>query len=162
MPGSVKRFSFQPSVPLSEDGLALSPDGKRLVYQARGPSGRQLYLRALDELDAKALAGTEGGRSPFFSPGGQWVAFVAGEKLKKVSIGGGAPVTICDVRAMLEGGWGSDVYVRSLYGPPGYDVTADGQRFLMVKPADSERVPPSINIVTDWFQELTRRVPTAR
>ena len=48
----------------------------------------------------------------------------------------------------------------SLLGPANYDVTADGQRFLMVKPADTERVPVPIHIVVNWFDELKRRVPT--
>ena len=79
--------------------LALSPDGKLLAVSAQTSAGTsQLYIRRLDQLRATALAGTEGASSPFFSPDGQWIGFFAGTNLKKISISGGAPITICDAR----------------------------------------------------------------
>ena len=77
--------------PLGRHVVALSPDGTHLVYVAN----QQLYLRAMDQLDAKPIPGTEGGHTPFFSPDGQWVRFFAAGKLKKVSISGRAPLTLC-------------------------------------------------------------------
>src|SRR5262249_19649826 len=54
----------------------LSPDGRRLLFLADGPSGRPLlYSRMLDQPNAVPLAGTENAHGPFFSPDGQWVAF---------------------------------------------------------------------------------------
>ncbi len=73
--------------------LALSPDGRTLVYEGRD----QLRIRALDSFDVKPLAGTAGGRTPFFSPDGQWVGFFANGRLMKVSIQGGTPILLCDV-----------------------------------------------------------------
>ena len=75
--------------------LALSPDGTRLAYTANN----RLYLRALDQLDAAAIAGGEGPglaspRTPFFSPDGQWVGFWYASQLKKVSVSGGAAVSV--------------------------------------------------------------------
>src|SRR6202162_3351530 len=69
--------------------LAVSPDGKHLAYVANTSSTRQLYLRSLGSFEVRAIEGTEGAGSPFFSPDNQWVGFFAGGKLKKVSIGGG-------------------------------------------------------------------------
>ena len=43
-------------------------------------------------------------------------------------------------------------------GPPPWDVTPDGQRFIMIKPGDAELAPRSIHIVENWFEELKRRV----
>ena len=43
-------------------------------------------------------------------------------------------------------------------GPPPWDVTPDGQRFIFVKPGDDELAPLSIHIVENWFEELKRRV----
>ena len=89
--------------------LALSPDGRRLVYAARVAGRPQLYLRDLDAFDAQPLPGSEGARYPFFSPDGQWVAFFAGAKLKRLSIHGGSPLTVCDAPVIGRGGtWGSD------------------------------------------------------
>ena len=58
---------------------AISPDGRRLVFPARGPDGKQqLATRLLDQAQATLLPGTENGRDPFFSPDSQWVGFFAG------------------------------------------------------------------------------------
>jgi serine/threonine protein kinase/Tol biopolymer transport system component len=85
--------------------LALSPDGTQLAYEASSGGNRQLYLRRIDSLEARAIPGTEGARSPFFSPDGQWLGFTVDRKLKKVSVSGGAPLTIADGVA---GSWGSN------------------------------------------------------
>ena len=46
---------------------------------------------------------------------------------------------------------------------PNYDVSPDGQRFLMLKTADSaETAPTQINVVMNWFEELKQRVPTGK
>jgi hypothetical protein len=70
--------------------IALSPAGTQLAYVGLRESKQQLYFRSLDGLDSKAISGTEGATSPFFSPDGQWIGFFALGKLKKVSVAGGA------------------------------------------------------------------------
>ena len=95
LPADLKLASH-PSSP-----LALSPDGTELVYAAAGgrtPTGTssQLYLRTLDQFDARPIPGTEGAHSPFFSPDGQWVGFFTSAELKKVSLAGGTPLKIAD------------------------------------------------------------------
>ena len=78
----------------------LSPDGTTLAFVAQQQAGQtRLFVRKLDQLLAAAFAGTEGANSPFFSPDGQWLAFFAGGKLKKVSVTGGAAVNLCDACA---------------------------------------------------------------
>ena len=64
--------------------------------EASAAARPQLYVRRLDQLQATPLAGTDGAQSPFFSPDGQWIAFFAGGKLKKIAVTGGAAVTLCD------------------------------------------------------------------
>jgi serine/threonine-protein kinase len=87
--------------------LALSPDGSRLAYTASaGSSGSQLYVRASDQVEPMVIRGTEGARNPFFSPDGQWIGFNTTDgKLKKVPVGGGAALTICDAVALLGATW---------------------------------------------------------
>jgi eukaryotic-like serine/threonine-protein kinase len=87
--------------------LALSPDGTHLAYVARHGDTQQLYLRALDNLEAKPIPGTEGAIDPFFSPDGQWLGFFAGGKLKKVSVAGGAALTVGDAPLSHGASWGS-------------------------------------------------------
>ena len=89
--------------------MALSPDGKRLAFLAPTPRGKsQLYIRPLDSWEAIPLVGTEGALAPFFSPDGRWLAFFAGGALKKVSVSGGAAVSITEVQAFVGGTWGPD------------------------------------------------------
>jgi len=87
--------------------VALSLDGTHLAYVARQGGMQQLYLRAVDSLESKPIPGTEGAVNPIFSPDGQWVGFFAGGKLKKVSVGGGAALTLGYAGVPVGASWGS-------------------------------------------------------
>ena len=109
--------------------LALSPDGTTLVFRAGLVDGNtQLYQRRLDQFDATPITGTEIPYGVFFSPDGESVAFSAFGNLKKVSIRGGAPFTVCSLPATLRGGsWGEDDYIYfSVSGGPIQRVPAAG------------------------------------
>ena len=92
--------------------VAISPDGSHIVYSANGG----LSLRPVDQLQATPLAGTSdsdgvgvpGARNPFFSPDGLWIGFHVGRQLKKISISGGAPVTLCEADQPFGASWGPD------------------------------------------------------
>ena len=92
---------------LRRDGLALSPDGRHLAFVARQDTSVQLFLRDMGSFDAYPVSATAGldVSGPFFSPDGEWLGFFAGGKLMKLSLGGGAPETICDA-APGEASWG--------------------------------------------------------
>ena len=93
--------------------VAISPDGSQVVYGAN----RSLWLRPVDQLQAVQLPGTEEARTPFFSLDGQSIGFWAANQLKKVSVSGGAPVTLADVPVNSYGAsWGTNDMV--LYGQP--------------------------------------------
>jgi len=107
----VSRFAINLTVAtLAEDRsvVAISPDGKRLVYVATTGDSSQLYLRAMDQLESKPIAGTEGGRLPFFSPDSQWVGFFAEGKIRKASLANGTLVTLCDAQRGDGASWGAD------------------------------------------------------
>ena len=89
--------------------VVLSPDGQRLVYTGRSPDKQvRLYVRALDRYESHPLPGTEGAANPFFSLDGRWIGFFADGRLKKVSLDGGAPVTLADVRNPRGEAWTRD------------------------------------------------------
>jgi serine/threonine-protein kinase len=108
----VMRFSLVPQTGgrfySPGSALALSSDGTRLAYSYGPASSRKLYLRALDQPMAVPLAGTDNALTPFFSPDGRWIGFFADGKLKKISVSGGAPVTICDAPDSRGAVWGPD------------------------------------------------------
>jgi serine/threonine-protein kinase len=120
IPSLVKRWniSLPESAPIAPIGsatrrigrpaLALSPDGKNLVYVADIGGEAQLYLRPIDKFDATPIPGTEGAYNPFFSPDGQWIGFFTGNELKKVSISAGISVTLCQVFSPAGASWGTD------------------------------------------------------
>ena len=68
----------------------------------------QLYVRSLNEPEAKPIAGTENGASPFFSPDGKWIGFFAGGKLKKISLEGGTAEVLADASNPRGGSWAED------------------------------------------------------
>jgi len=88
----------------------LSPDGSLLAFVARKKEDErpQLFLRRLDQLQAAPLPGTDGARSPFFSPDGQWIAFFADGRLKRIAVSGGAPVVLADAPNDRGGSWSED------------------------------------------------------
>jgi eukaryotic-like serine/threonine-protein kinase len=88
--------------------VTISSDGDQLTYVAIRSGVPQLYRRALDDLDAKPIPGTDGALNPFFSPDGQWIGFFAQGMMKKVSINGGAPITLCDAASNGGASWSTD------------------------------------------------------
>jgi len=123
-PGSVIRFTNTLSTSLVEDGLALSRDGSRLAFVG-GPD-QQIYVRMMDQLEAKLLAGTEGARFLSFSPDGQWISFTTSgrprpfgapspqNRVKKIALSGGAAVVLADAPARgvpTFQDWGEDDYI---------------------------------------------------
>ena len=92
--------------------IAISPDGNRIAYVGVADGGTRLWLREHDKLRPTAIAGTENGVSPFFSPDGSQVAFlINGRTLRVAPLNGGPPVTLTDSLNASGGEWGSDGYI---------------------------------------------------
>ena len=107
--------------PRAADGpntvLAISPDGRRVVFSARLADERALWLRSLATDDLVQLPGTENGVSPFWSPDSSSVGFFADSRLKRLDVGApGArprewvaePVILSEARNQRGGTWGPD------------------------------------------------------
>ena len=97
---------------------AISPDGKRIVFQAQESNEpTMLWVRSLDSLEAQPLAGTEGAAMAFWSPDGQNIGFTADGQIKRVPASGGPVQEVCDAGGQAEGTWGKGGTI--LYGNAG-------------------------------------------
>ena len=79
----------------SRRALALSSDGRTLVYSGQRANQVELYVRALGQDAATTVAGTVGAESPFFSPDDKWIGYWQDGQLKKWALAGGAPSNVC-------------------------------------------------------------------
>ena len=161
-PGLVTRFP----IPLAADQnfsfpgrpmVAISPDGSHVVYTAN----LSLWLRPVDQLQAVQVPGTEAeARGPFFSADGQSIGFWAAGQLNKVSVSGGAPVSIADVPELPYGAsWGGDDMI--LYGQPEGIMQvpgASGTPELLIPVDESETVfRPQMLPGGEWVLFTVRR-----
>ena len=89
-------------------GPAVSPDGNCIAFVATTSRVAHVWIRSLDNLQSRPLAGTEGASSVFWSPDGKTLAFSAGGKLKRVPAEGGVGQVICDVSSPRGGSWSKD------------------------------------------------------
>ena len=156
-----------PGVSLGIQGMTVSPDGRTLVVEAQGEGGSQLYRRTLGSLEVAPIPGTEGAGVPFFSPDGAWIGFFAGGALRKVSLDGRPPVTLCEVPGLRAGAsWGpDDTVVYSYTGANGlWRVSANGGDPEPIPRAEADTVVDlrwpnvlpdgSAALVTAWTSSL--------
>ena len=90
--------------------MAISRDGGWFAFRGTETLGGEsrLYLRNVAEDEARAIPGTEGATQPFFSPDGRWVGFFHDGQLKKVSVTGGSPITLCAAPGSRGASWGEN------------------------------------------------------
>jgi len=115
-------YAFDPTL------ITLSPDGKTLVFVGKTGEGTQLYLRTMDSLEITPIAGTEGAWHPFFSPDSNWVGFLTEDRVKKISLRGGGPITLCEAPTLTRATWTRDdmIYFGSNEGSVLNSVPANG------------------------------------
>jgi serine/threonine protein kinase/Tol biopolymer transport system component len=134
---------------LENGSIALSRDGRTLAYCSVRDGEIRLYVRRLDSGESSELAGTEGAHNPFFSPDGQWIAFTANSKLRKIPVKGGAIFDLCDSVGDRGGVWlpdGDILYVPAWSSP------------LMRVPGGGG-VPVAVTAVDTTRDERTHRWP---
>ncbi len=123
-------------------GFALSPDNRFLAYVGSNSEGRSLlWVRPIDSLEARPLAGTEGASYPFWSPDSRSIGFFAGAKLKKVEIAGGPPFTLCDASDGRGGAWNrqGDIVFTPSVNAGLYRVSASGGPTTPVTTLDTSK-----------------------
>ncbi len=116
-PASLVRFDLNLAAPAEIQRVSdtsvyfvASPDGSRVVIRAIGvsPIG-SLWIKAADAASAQVIPGTAGAEGPFCSPDGRSIGFFAGMTLKRISLEGGSPKTLCRVTGTSwNGAWAPD------------------------------------------------------
>ena len=143
-------------VTASQPMIAISPDGRTVVYRAYRGDTTRLFRRDLDALEPVAIPGTEGASSPMFSPDGQSLAFDADGVLKRIDMSGGTPVVICDAPGGVTGVWLPDETI----------VFATNTGRVLQRVAASGGTPEALTALDasrgDTLHLLPRAVPNSR
>ncbi len=172
-PAQVVRFTLPPPSggaffsTVETTTLAVSPDGRRIAFvvadapRAMGSTAeaadlggeRRIWVRSLGDTEARAVAGTDGATSLFFSPDGRSLGFFTPGKLRRVDLDGGTPVPICDVPvgAGRSGTWGAggDILFTNVQGVSISRVSSAGGSPVPVVRADASR--GEIRLNWPWF-----------
>ena len=105
-------------------GFALSPDGRKIAFTARGADGRvTIWVRTFDALAARQLSETIGARFPFWAPDSRRIGYFSPEGLKWIDTAGGSPIAVAPtspVQDVRGAAWGADdviLYSPSFTGP---------------------------------------------
>ena len=136
------RLSILPPDGTSYESFAVSPDGRKLAFTASQNGRLMLWVRALDSLDARALAGAELAGYPFWSPDSRSIGFSTPSKLKMIEIAGGPPRDIAETAVMGSGGaWNADGIILFCPRPLGavYQVPVSGGPSKAVTSLDAAR-----------------------
>jgi len=144
--------------PFNETAPRFSPDGRWLAYVSDESGRYEVYVQPYPGPGGKWLISTEGGTEPVWNPKGRELFYRSGDKMMAVDIATQPSFSAGKPRVLFEGH-----YQPTPLTFPNYDVSPDGQRFLMLKPIEGgEGAPAQINVVLNWFEELKHRVPPAK
>jgi Tol biopolymer transport system component len=145
----------------SETNGELSPDGHWLAYESDESGQPEIYVSPFSNVEvSKSKVSTAGGTRPLWSRDRRELFYyVSPDTIMAVPVRLGADVVIGTPQPVVKG-----PYAVALNGGRHYDVSADGQRFLLLKdaptPDGQKAAPVEIHIVLNWLDELKARVPT--
>ena len=139
--------------PASEHGATFSPDGRFVAYVSDELGDSEIFVRPVsgDALQRQISYG--GGVEPLWSPTGE-LFYRSRQQVLAVEITTEPSLMVGTPEILFEGPY----LLSSVFGR-NYDVTRDGQRFLMIQPPDPSESTARLNAVVNWLQELTERVP---
>jgi serine/threonine-protein kinase len=142
--------------PFIESAAKISPDGKFLAYHSNEAGHFEVYVRSFPGPGGKWQISTDGGNGPVWSRNGRELFYRNGDKMMAVDIMPGQSFKAGSPHLLFEGQFarrpGTD-------GEANYDISPDGQRFLMIKAADAPQTVAQLHVVLNWFRELQERVP---
>ena len=153
--GQVRKAEPFVRTPFNEGAPRFSPDGLWLAYVSDESGRNEIYVQPYPGPGGKWQISTEGGTEPAWNPNGRELFYRSGDKMMAVEIATRTGFAADKPRMLFEGR-----YQLSPLTASNYDVSSDGQRFLMLKPSEpTGAAVTQINVVLNWFEELKRRVP---
>jgi len=132
---------------------AFSPDGQWIAYSSNRDGEFQIYVRPYPAMDRVILISREFGEEPIWSVNGDELFYRNRDKWMVVSISTEPEFAAGTPQVLFQGPYGQ---VSGL----SYDVAPDGQRFLVLKPQYDDSQIRELYVVTNWFEELKRLVPS--
>jgi Tol biopolymer transport system component len=140
----------------NEAAPQFSPDGHWLAYISDESGRKEIYVQPYPGPGGKWQISTEGGVEPLWNRNGRELFYRSGKKMMAVEIATKPSFSAGTPKVLFEGTYQSLPTIST----PNYDVSPDGQRFLMLKPTEqTQAAPTQITVVLNWFEELKRRVP---
>jgi serine/threonine-protein kinase len=156
--GQVRKAQMFLRTPFNESVPRFSPDGRWVAYISNESSRNEIYVQPYPGPGGKWQISTDGGTEPVWNPNGRELFFRNSDKMWAVDITTQPSFAAGKPRLLFQG-----PYLPSPATSSNYDVSLDGQRFLMVKPNEQEQTAPTqINVVLNWFEELKQKVPTGK
>ena len=143
--------------PFNESVPSFSPDGRWLAYVSDESGLYEVYVQPYPGPGGKYQISTGGGTEPVWNRNGKELFYRSGDKMMAVDITTQPSFSAGKPKMLFEG-----PYVPDALTYPYYDVSPDGQRFLMIKPSEETSSLTQIVVVQNWFEELKRRVPTGK
>ena len=134
----------------------LSPDGRWMAYASEESGRREIYVQAYPGPGGRWQISSDGGNEPLWSASGRELFYRSGDRMMAVDISTVREFLAGKPRKLFEGS-----YVRAAggYVRAQYDVSPDGQRFLMLKAVEQITAPlTQIHVVLNWSDELKRRL----
>jgi serine/threonine-protein kinase len=146
--------------PFNERNGSVSPDGHWLAYEANDSGRVEVYVRPFPDVSSGHWqVSTDGGTRPIWTRSGQELVYASSTgALMRVNVARGPSWAATTPTQVVKEGY----YTIPQWWGLSYDISADGQRFLMLKEggADGTSAPASIIVVQHWVEELKRLVPT--
>ena len=154
--GQVRKAQPFIRTPATESAPRFSPNGRWLAYVSNESGRFEIYVQPYPGPGEKWQISTEGGTEPMWNPNGRELFFRSGDKMLAADVTTQPSFSAGKPRMLFEG-----PFEPAPTTFPNYDVSADGQRFLMLQLVEqAEAAPTQINVVLNWFEELKRRVPS--
>jgi len=148
---------FEQNPPPYETAPRFSPDGHWIAYFSPESGRNEIYVRPFPGPGGKWQVSTDGGTEPVWNPRGHELFYREGKKMMVVEYEGQQTFSAGKPKELFEGS-----YVPTPRSFPDYDVSPDGQRFLMLKPAEEEQSSSHITVVVNWVEELKQKVPLGK